>query len=88
MNRAATLGAFAMVLSGCAVPPARQASVPLPVECRVQTPARPAMPTEALRKGVDVDRWIQAAQAELLLREGYEGELQAALGECTAPLTR
>lgn len=44
------------------------------------------MPTESLRVGVDVDRWVAAAQAELLLREGYEAELVAALGECTEPL--
>lgn len=45
------------------------------------------MPTESLRLGVDVDRWISAAQAELLLREGYEDELRAALGECIAPIS-
>ncbi|WP_345940343.1 hypothetical protein [Pseudacidovorax intermedius] len=44
------------------------------------------MPTEALSLGVDVDRWVAAAQAELLLREGYEGELRAALAECVEPV--
>lgn len=46
------------------------------------------MPTESLGLGVDVDRWVQAAQAELLLREGYESELEVALAVCTAPLGR
>jgi hypothetical protein len=78
--------AVAAALAGCGVPPLRTVSVPLPVECRVQMPARPTMPTEALAPGVALDRFVAASQAEIELREGYEGELRAALEECTSPL--
>ncbi|MFL9670407.1 hypothetical protein WIX39_025975 [Variovorax sp. AB1(2024)] len=53
--------------------------VPIPVECRVMRPGRPAMPTAALAPGVDLDRFAAAAMAEIELREGYELELNAAL---------
>lgn len=53
------------------------------VECRVQRPMRPAMPTEALAPGVDLDRFAAAAMAEIELREGYDLVLNAALDACT-----
>ncbi|MNY55665.1 hypothetical protein D3C86_1916610 [compost metagenome] len=49
-------------------------------------PARPAMPTEALSLGVDLDRFSASAMAEIELRGGYEGEPRAALAECVKPL--
>ena len=70
------------LLAACGVAPVREVKVPVPVECRVDTPARPAMPTEALAPGVDLDRFSASALAEIELREGYEGELRAALAEC------
>lgn len=73
-------------LAGCGAIPLQTIKIPVPIECRVQTPARPAMPTEALAPGVDLDRFVAASQAEIELREGYEGELRAALSQCTAPL--
>lgn len=73
-------------LAGCGSIPLQTIKVPVPIECRVQTPARPAMPTEALAPGVDLDRFVAASQAEIELREGYEGEMRAALEQCTAPL--
>ena len=73
-------------LCGCGTAQLQTVKVPVPVECRVQTPARPALPTEALAPGVDLDRFVAAAQAEIELREGYEAELRAALEQCTAPL--
>ena len=76
----------AAALAGCGVAPLRRVSVPVPVECRVQKPARPAMPTEALAPGVALDRYVAASQAEIELREGYEGELRAALEQCTSAL--
>ncbi|MDQ0068954.1 hypothetical protein J2W34_000728 [Variovorax boronicumulans] len=60
--------------------------VPVPVECRVEVPARPAMPTEALSPGVDLDRFSASALAEIELREGYEVELRAALLGCIKPV--
>lgn len=82
MRRTALLGLSAVLLVGCVTSPPERVNVPVPVECRANEPDRPAMPTESLWLGVDVDRWVAAAQAELLLREGYEGELRAALREC------
>jgi len=64
----------------------RMVKVPVPVECEVEVPARPAMPTEALSPGVDLDRFSASALAEIELREGYEGELRAALGACVRPI--
>ena len=78
--------AVAACVAACGTAPLQTVKVPVPVECRVQTPARPAMPTEALAPGVDLDRFVAASQAEIELREGYEGELRAALEQCTAPL--
>ncbi|WP_313906285.1 hypothetical protein [Variovorax sp. KBS0712] len=66
--------------------PIQMVKVSIPVECRVGVPARPAMPTEMLSLGVDLDRFSAAAMAEIELREGYEGELRAALAECVKPL--
>jgi hypothetical protein len=76
------------LVSACGVAPVREVKVPVPVECRVEPPARPAMPTEALALGVDVDQFSASALAEIELREGYEGELRAALAECVAPVGR
>ena len=76
----------AVSLAGCGTPHLQPIKIPVPVECRVQTPARPAMLTEALASGVNLDRYVAASRAEIELREGYEGELRAALAICTAPL--
>lgn len=73
-------------LAACGVTPAQRVRVPVPVECDAEVPARPAMPTEALAPGVDMDRFSAAAMAEIELREGYEGELRAALAECVKPV--
>lgn len=74
------------LLTACGVAPVQTVKVPIPVECRVEVPARPAMPTEALAPGVDLDRFSASALAEIELREGYEEELRTALGQCVAPL--
>jgi hypothetical protein len=71
------------VLVGCGVAPVQSVRVPIPVECRVMRPARPAMPTAVLAPGVDLGRFAAAAMAEIELREGYELELNAALDVCT-----
>lgn len=61
-------------------------NVAVPVECKEPIPARPVMPTEALRPGATVDQFTQAAQAEIERREGYEVQLVEALAICTRPL--
>jgi len=89
MRRIALHGAVSCVaaaLAGCGAIAVRPVNVPVPLECRAETPARPAMPTENLVPGVDPDRFAAAAMAEIELREGYEGELRAALGACLKPL--
>lgn len=82
----AAVTALAALLTACGVAPMRTVKVPVPVECEVEVPARPAMPTEALSPGVDLDRFSASALAEIELREGYEGELRAALAECVKPV--
>jgi hypothetical protein len=75
-------------LAACGVAPLQTVKVPVPVECRVEVPTRPVMPTEVLSPGVDLDRFSAFALAEIELREGYEGELRAALDGCTSALGR
>ncbi len=86
--RAWTLMLVAL-LTGCAGAPrveTVEVRVPVPVECRETVPERPAMPTEVLRPGASLDDFARAAMAELERREGYEGQLVAALRACTAPV--
>jgi hypothetical protein len=83
------LFAMGIILSGCAtttaVLPARTA---IPVECKEPKPERPAMPTDNLQPDAPLDASVQAMQAEIALREGYEGQLVTALDACTAPIKR
>ncbi|MET3915984.1 hypothetical protein ABID97_002766 [Variovorax sp. OAS795] len=89
MKRFALLAAMvglAGSLAACGMFPVQTVMVPIPVACNVDVPARPAMPTEALSPGVDLDRFSASALAEIELREGYEGELRAAIAECIKPM--
>ena len=78
---------LALALVGCGATGPRveiqRVNVAVPVECKEPIPARPVMPTEALRPGVTVDQFAQASMAEIERREGYEGLLVAALDACT-----
>lgn len=74
------------LLAGCAAAPrveVQRISVPVPVECREPVPARPVMPTEALRPGASLDDFARAAMAEIERREGFEVALVTALLACT-----
>jgi hypothetical protein len=86
----ATILMAACALSACAVGgksiEIQRVSVAVPVECKEPMPDRPVMPTEALRPGATVDQFTQAAMAEIERREGYEGQLVAALSACTRPV--
>ena len=89
MKTAIALIAISACLSGCETAPRveiQRVNVAVPVECKESTPARPAMPTEALRPGATVDQYVQASAAEIERREGYEGLLRTALAACTAPI--
>lgn len=88
----ALLTALLAALAGCAATPApepvievRTVNVAVPVPCTAPMPARPDMPTDTLRPGAPLDDVIAAALAEIDLREGYEGELRAALRGCVTP---
>lgn len=77
------------LLSGCKTPPqqTRVVSVAVPVKCKADKPERPVMPTEgpylkSLPADKMLDAFVQAATAEIELREGYEGKLVAALDSC------
>ncbi len=87
--RAAVL-MLAALLAGCAGAPrveTVEVRVPVPVECREPVPARPAMPTEALRPGATMDDFARAAMAEIERREGYEGQLLTALETCRSSVS-
>ena len=86
--RAAVL-ILAALLAGCAGAPRveiQRVNVSVPVECQEPVPARPVMPTDALRAGATVDDFARAAMAEISRREGYEGQLLTALEACRAPI--
>jgi hypothetical protein len=75
------------MFAGCTTAPQLvETKVPVPVECRVAIPARPAMPTDNLVPADPLDRKVKAMLAELEIREGYEIELLTGLTECTKPL--
>ena len=82
------LAAVALTGRGATAPRVemQRVNVAVPVECKEPMTDRPAMPTEALRPGATVDQFVQAAQAEIERREGYEVQLRAALRACTAPV--
>lgn len=78
-----------ILLSGCSTAPLleiQRVNVAVPVACQEPTPARPVMPTEALRPGATLDQFVQASTAEIERREGYEVQLVAALAICTRPI--
>jgi hypothetical protein len=72
-----------LLITGCGtVPPSVPVNVAIPIKCKAEVPERPVMPTENLSDGVSIDSFVQAAQAEIELREGYEVKLEAALRSC------
>jgi hypothetical protein len=81
------LFALGALLAGCsATLPTVPARIAQTVECREPIPARPAMPTDNLQPGASLDSSVAAYQAEIAVREGYEGELVTALSNCTKPI--
>lgn len=75
-----SLALAALCLGGCGatMPPGPPPVLP----CQEREPARPVMPTEYLVLGASVDSFVQAAQAEIDRREGYEILLRTALQNC------
>ena len=79
--------ALLLILAGCTTTPRLQTvKVAVPVQCAVQVPDRPAMPTEALAPGVALFDYVKASQSEIERREGYEGQLREALAACVSPV--
>lgn len=89
MKTAIALIAACAISTGCATRnnvEIQRVNVAVPVECKEPIPTRPVMPTDAMRPGATVDQFAQAAMAEIERREGYEGQLVAALVICTRPV--
>lgn len=77
----------ASALAACSHnPPVTPGRTAIPVECKEKVPDRPVMPTDALKPGAKTDAYVQAAEAEIGLREGYEIKLRTALEACTKPI--
>jgi hypothetical protein len=74
---------ISLLLTGCASTDRLvQVKVPLPVACQVTEPARPMMDTETVSISAQIDELARAMRAEIERREGYEGQLRAALNAC------
>lgn len=86
MSARAVVCMAAVMVVGCAAPARVVTSVPVPVACQEQIPARPVMPTESLPEDASTHAFVVASQAEIERREGYELKLLAALQACIAPL--
>ena len=78
--RAAAI-AIAALLAGCQTAP-RETVRYIPTACVTSVPARPDMPTERLSSSDQLDKIMQAALAEIDVREAYELDLRAALVGC------
>lgn len=76
-----------LVLTGCATQGLATIKVAVPIECRETEPQRPVMPTELLLSTAKLDAFVQAAQAEIERREGFEQRLVTALRACIAPVS-
>jgi len=78
---------MAMAVTGCAertIYKPINVDVPVSEPCAVKVPSHPAWPTLALSKDAGMVARIKALAAENELRKGYERQLAAALGGCTA----
>lgn len=77
------VGAIAL-LAGCGAVPPNVVTVDraVPVPCDVEEPARPVLAIDSLPEGLPVDVQARHLRADHTLRDGYEGELRAALKAC------
>lgn len=83
MTRMILIAMAAALLTGCGITSRLvTVNVPVAIACQVQEPARPMMDTETLPADAAVDVQARAMRAEIERREGYEGELRAALTAC------
>lgn len=71
------------ILSGCAsAPQTVEVRVPVPVACEVVEPARPALAIDTMPPDAPLDVLVRNLRADHDARDGYEGELRAALKAC------
>lgn len=74
-----------LALAGCASvkpKPPQIVNVAVPVPCKIEPIEKPDMPTDKLKKTDNIYTKVQAAFAEIDIREGYEGQLEAAIKGC------
>jgi hypothetical protein len=76
--------ALLVLLSGCATTRTVRVEVPVPVACDQAEPVRPALaidrPADLATAALDVQ--VRNLRADHDARDGYEGELRAALTAC------
>ena len=80
-HRMAYCGGSCLILHPCG-----WFAAPVLTTCTIPLPYRRLKGRASLRTGATVDQFTQTAQAEAERREGYEGQLVAALVICTRPL--
>lgn len=74
-----------LFLVGCASTPkieTRIVEVPVAVSCIKQVPVKPEYPLQGSNPDEDIFVLTKRALAEIELRKGYEGELEAVLIAC------
>ncbi|WP_158891852.1 MULTISPECIES: hypothetical protein [unclassified Pseudomonas] len=83
------IAGMVIALAGCAGHPAAEpeprvvrVEVPVPVPCRVKSPAVPAWAAAGLRKEDSLEVKVRALLAERRQRIGYERELVAGVASC------
>jgi hypothetical protein len=83
---ASLLFATAFVTSGCQSTIYKPVEVDMPVRvpCAAAAPQAPKWPTLSLAKDAGMAARTKALAAENELRKGYERQLTAAIGGCTA----
>ncbi len=73
----------ALALAGCKTLPER-VSVPIPVGCVKERPQRPPLVTDAELAVMSDGQFVLALGRDRVLRQGYEGELEAVVDACAA----
>ena len=74
-----------LLLSGCSAQPIYKpvtVEVPVAVPCQPPVVTHPVWPTQSLSKQSALLEQVKAFLAENELRQGYEGQLEAALQAC------
>lgn len=81
------LGLLIGLLTGCSTTVERlvPVNVAVPVPCQVLEPERPALAIDSMPPDAPVDVQAREMRADHDLRDGYEGQLRAALRACITP---